>query len=121
MYRLHDIYGLSGNDDQRSVPKVIVRPHVRKPRLRIVDKQTFARRCHEVCITVNIARAIHPRNDFIQEQLDLLVGTARLELGNPDWTTLGNAPSVLDVLLEVDCIVGSIIPSRCKLRMEEPL
>ena len=64
-----------------------------------------ARRSHKVSVTGDIRLLVHPRHDLAQEglQLGLRVGVFVVEckLCDPDRTTLGDRPGLVDKVLEV--------------------
>lgn len=56
---------------------------------------------HEVRIPMDIARRVQPRNNLVQESLDLVVCAARSEFRDPDGAARGDGARGVDVGFEV--------------------
>jgi hypothetical protein len=65
---------------------------------------------HKAGIAVDVARVVHPRDHLVEKDLDLFIRTLRAELGDPDWSTVGNFARPVDMFLEVLDVSGSIEP-----------
>jgi hypothetical protein len=74
------------------------------------QKLTAGITCHEPSVTLNVVQAIQPRKDSFQEGVLLGLGSAGLELGDPERLLATGGVGVLYVLLEVGDVGGGIVP-----------
>lgn len=81
-----------------------------KPVARLIDQHTLTGSGHEVRISMDILRLVHPRHHFIQETSHLVVSSIGAKLGYPDGETLGEFAGGVDVVFEVLGVTGRAVP-----------
>lgn len=65
---------------------------------------------HEVSVTSNVAVVVHPRHDFLEEAVDLVVRASATKLRDIHWLAVRQFDRLLHMRLEVVDVLSTVIP-----------